>query len=165
METLRNYTFTWTDSRELQRAMAGRAHLEWMRDIISGAAPAPPLASAFGFIFEEAEPGRITFSAPAHEWTANPAGVVHGGFTSTLLDTVLTLAVQVQLPDDRMATTVDLHVHMVRPALPNGQRLTAEAKAVHVGTTLGTSEGRVTDAGGKLIAHGTGTFAIIAQPG
>lgn len=164
MDTLRNYTFTWTDPRELQRAMAGRAHLEWMRDIITGAAPAPPLASAFGFVFEEAEPGRVTFSVPAHEWTANPAGVVHGGFTSTLLDTVLTLAVQAKLPGDRMATTVDLHVHMVRPAQPNGQKLTAEAAAVHVGTTLATAEGRVTDAAGKLIAHGTGTFAIIALP-
>lgn len=60
----------------------------------------------------------------AHEWTANPAGVVHGGFTSTLLDTVLTLAVQAMLRGDRMATTVDLHVHMVRPALPNGKQLT-----------------------------------------
>lgn len=165
METLRNYTFTWTDPRELQRAMAGKAHLEWMRGIITGAAPPPPLASAFGFVFEEAEPGRITFSVPAHEWTANPAGVVHGGFTSTLLDTVLTLAVQSKLPEGRMATTTDLHVHMVRPVLPNGQLLRAEATAVHVGTTLGTAEGRVVDAAGKLIAHGTGSFAIIAVPG
>ena len=165
METLRNFTFTWSDPRELQRAMAGKAHLDWMRDIITGAAPPPPLASAFGFVFEEAQAGRVVFSVAAHEWTANPAGVVHGGFTSTLLDTVLTLAVQAALPGDRMATTVDLHVHMVRPVLPNGQRLSATANAVHVGTTLGTAEGRVTDAAGKLIAHGTGTFAIIAMPG
>jgi uncharacterized protein (TIGR00369 family) len=164
MDTLRNYTFTWSDPRELQRAMAGKAHLEWMREIISGAAPPPPLASAFGFIFEEAEPGRVSFSVPAHEWTANPAGVVHGGFTSTLLDTVLTLAVQAKLAEDRMATTIDLHVHMVRPALPNGQHLHAEATAVHIGSTMGTAEGRVTDAAGKLIAHGTGTFAIVALP-
>jgi uncharacterized protein (TIGR00369 family) len=164
METLRNYTFTWSDPRELQRAMAGKPHLEWMRDIVTGAAPPPPLASAFGFVFEEAEPDKVTFSVPAHEWTANPAGVVHGGFTSTLLDTVLTLAVQAKLPDDRMATTVDLHVHMVRAALPNGQLLHAEGNAVHVGTTLGTAEGRVIDGAGKLIAHGTGTFAIISLP-
>jgi uncharacterized protein (TIGR00369 family) len=144
--------------------MAGKPHLEWMHDIVAGAAPPPPLASAFGFVFELAEPGRVVFSVPAHAWTANPAGVVHGGFTSTLLDTVLTLAVQTKLPQDRMATTTDLHVHMVRPALPSGQLLTAEATAVHVGTTLGTAEGRVTDAAGKLIAHGSGTFAIIALP-
>ncbi|HEX8805778.1 MAG TPA: PaaI family thioesterase, partial [Candidatus Aquilonibacter sp.] len=56
---------------------------------------------------------------------------------------------------------VDLHVHLVRPALPNGQRLVAEATAVHVGSTMATAEGRVTDSAGKLIAHGTGTFAIV----
>jgi uncharacterized protein (TIGR00369 family) len=65
------------------------------------------------------------------------------------------------LPQDRMATTVDLHVHMVRPALPNGQRIRAEASAVHVGANLATAEGRVLSSEGKLIAHGTGTFAII----
>jgi uncharacterized protein (TIGR00369 family) len=141
--------------------MAGKPHLEWMRDMIAGNAPRPPLASAFGFAFESAEPGRVTFSVAAHEWTANPAGVVHGGFTSTLLDTVLTLAVQTRLPQDRMATTVDLHVHMVRPALPDGRRITAEASAVHIGANLATAEGRVLSPDGKLIAHGTGTFAII----
>jgi uncharacterized protein (TIGR00369 family) len=161
METLREYAFTWSDPREVARAMAGKPHLEWMRNIITGQAPPPPLASAFGFVFETAEPGRVTFSVPAHEWTANPAGVVHGGFTSTLLDTVLTLAVQTRVPQDRMATTVDLHVHMVRPALPDGRRITAEASAVHVGANLATAEGRVLSADGKLIAHGTGTFAII----
>jgi uncharacterized protein (TIGR00369 family) len=103
----------------------------------------------------------VTFSVPTHEWTANPAGVVHGGFTSTLLDTVLTLAVQTRLPQDRMATTVDLHVHMVRALLPDGRRMTAEASAVHVGANLATAEGRVLSPDGKLIAHGTGTFAII----
>ena len=165
MDTLRTYAFTWSDPRELQRAMAGKAHIEWMRDIIAGAAPPPPLASAFGFVFELAEPGHVIFSVPAHEWTSNPAGVVHGGFTSTLLDTVLTLAVQTNVPQGRMATTTDLHVHMVRPAIPDGGALTGEATAVHVGTTLATAEGRVTDAAGKLIAHGTGSFAIIATPG
>lgn len=161
MDTLRQYEFTWSNPRDVARAMAGKPHLEWMRDMIAGEAPPPPLASAFGFTFETAEPGRVTFSVPAHEWTANPAGVVHGGFTSTLLDTVLTLAVQTKLPQDRMATTVDLHVHMVRPALPNGQRIRAEATAVHVGANLATAEGRVLSSEGKLIAHGTGTFAII----
>jgi uncharacterized protein (TIGR00369 family) len=164
MDTLRNYTFTWTDPRELQRAIADKPHLEWMRGIMTGDVPPPPLGSAFGYVVECIDAGRAVFSVAAHEWAANPLGVVHGGFTSTLLDTVLTLAVQSKLPQERMATTVDLHVHIVRPAVANGQKITAEATAVHVGTTLGTAEGRVTDGAGKLIAHGTGTFAIIDLP-
>src|ERR1700685_615105 len=93
METLREYAFTWSDPREVARAMAGKPHLEWMRNIITGEAPPPPLASAFGFVFETAEPGRVTFSVPAHEWTANPAGVVHGGVPLPPLDHVPPLAV------------------------------------------------------------------------
>ncbi|HUA10017.1 MAG TPA: PaaI family thioesterase [Candidatus Acidoferrales bacterium] len=165
MDTLSSYTFTWTDPRELQRAIAGKPQMEWIRGIMNGDTPAPPLGSAFGYVCELAEPGHIIFSVPAHAWASNPAGVVHGGFTATLLDTVLTLAVQSKVPDGRMATTTDLHVHLVRPALPDGRLLRAEATAVHVGTNLGTSEGRVTDAAGRLIAHGTGSFAVISLPG
>ena len=162
MDTLRQYSFTWTDPRELQRNMAGKPHLQWMREIEAGVFAGPPLGAAFGYRFETLEAGLTVVTVAAHEWAANPAGVVHGGFTSTLLDTALTLAVQTMLPQDRMATTVDLHVHMVRPALPNGQRIRAEASAVHVGANLATAQGRVLSSEGKLIAHGTGTFAIIA---
>ncbi|HTU70210.1 MAG TPA: PaaI family thioesterase [Candidatus Baltobacteraceae bacterium] len=158
-------TFNWTDFREVARGMAGRPHLEWMQAMIAGEIPPPPLGSAFEFAFETAEPGRVTFSVAAHEWAANPAGVVHGGFISTLLDTVLTLCVQTKLPQDRLATTTDLHVRFVRPATPNGQRLRAEATAVHIGSTMATAEGRVYDAAGKMVAHGTTALAIIAFPG
>jgi len=163
METLREYSFTWTDPRELRQAMAGKPHLEWMQAMIDGETSGPPLASAFGYRFERAEPGHVEFSVDAHEWTANPAGMMHGGFTATLLDTVLTLAVQTRLPDDRMATTIDLHVHLVRGVVPSGQSIRAEADAVHAGGTIGTAEGRVYGADGKLLAHGSGTFAVVPR--
>lgn len=165
MQLAHERTFSWTDFREVARNMAGRPHLDWMQAMIAGEIPPPPLGSAFEFTFETAEPGRVTFSVPAQAWAANPAGVLHGGFIATLLDTVLTLCVQTMLPPDRLATTTDLHVRYVRPATPNGQRLRAEANAVHVGSTLGTAEGKVFDAAGKLIAHGTTALAIIPMPG
>jgi uncharacterized protein (TIGR00369 family) len=161
----REHSFTWSDPRDVVRGIVGRPHDEWMADLVAGRIPAPPFAEAMGFRFEAFEPGKIRFSVDAHEWTANPAGVVHGGFTSALLDTVMTLAITTQLPTDRMGTTVDLHVHLVRPVLPDGGTMVAEGVAVHVGKTLATAEGRIVDAKGKLVAHGTGTFAVIAAQG
>ncbi len=159
--TVRERRFTWHDPRDVARAIMGRPHLEWMGDMIAGNVPPPPFASTLGFVFEESERGRVRFSVEVHEWAANPAGVVHGGFTAALLDTVMTLAVTTKIPADRVATTLDLHLHYVRPLFPNGQKITAEATAIHTGATIGTAEGRILDADGRLIAHGTTTLAII----
>ena len=43
MDTLREYSFTWCDPRDVARAMAGKPHLEWMQNIITGESPPPPL--------------------------------------------------------------------------------------------------------------------------
>lgn len=161
-QRVREHTFTWNDPRETIGRIGGRPHLEWMTDMIAGRVPAPPFAHVMGYRFEEAEPGRIRFSVAPAEWTANPTGVVHGGFTTALLDTVMTLAVVTKLPVERTATTLDLQIHFVRPATPGNGKLLAEATAVHVGSTIGTAEGRITDHEGRLIAHGTATMAIIS---
>jgi len=91
----------------------------------------------------------------------NPAVVVHGGMAATLLDTVLTLAVVSKLPRGKTAQTVQMNVNYVRPLLPTGEKAVAEGVALHLGKTIGTAEGRVHDARGKLIAHGTATLAIL----
>jgi len=38
----------------------------------------------------------------------------------------------------------------------------AEGRVIHAGRTTGTAEGRITDAAGKLLAHGTTTCLIFA---
>jgi uncharacterized protein (TIGR00369 family) len=159
-QKVREHTFTWADPLVVARNLVGRPHLEWMADMIAGRIPPPPMASAMGFAFLEAQPGHVRFSVDPAEWTANPAGVVHGGFTTTLLDTVMTLVVVTKLPPGLTATTLDLQMHFVRPAFPEST-LFAQAAAVHVGSTVGTAEGRITDQTGRLIAHGTATLAII----
>jgi uncharacterized protein (TIGR00369 family) len=90
-------------------AIFGRDHMAWMREMQAGDIPPPPAARLMGFDIEAVEPGRVVFTMRAEEWMANPTGVLHGGLTSTLLDTVLTLAVTTQLPKDRYCTTLDLH--------------------------------------------------------
>lgn len=158
---MRERTFTWTDPRELSRLAFDQEGLGWLHMMKAGEIPAPPIIEALGFEMEELEDGRIVFSMRADEWMCNPASVVHGGMAATLLDTVLTLAVVSKLAKGKTAQTMQMNVHYVRPLLPTGEKVLAEGVALHVGTTMGTSEGRVYDARGKLIAHGTATMAIL----
>lgn len=160
-DAVRERSFTWEAPSATSSAIFGRDPMVWLREMQAGGVAAPPAAHLMGFQIETVEPGRIVFSMRAHEWMSNPTGVVHGGLTSTLLDTVLTLAVQSTLSPERYCTTLDLHVHFVRPIQPNGEKIVAEGIAVHVGKTVATAEGRAHDANGKLVAHATATLAVL----
>ncbi|HTU82176.1 MAG TPA: PaaI family thioesterase [Candidatus Acidoferrales bacterium] len=135
--------------------------LTWLSQLKDGTVSAPPIVVSHGMRFEELEAGRVVFSMIAEPWMSNPVGVVHGGMPATLLDTVLTLCVVSRVPPGKVCQTLHLSVHYVRPVFPNGERLRAEGVAVHVGTTIGTSEARAYNHEGKLVAHGTATLAIL----
>ncbi len=143
------------------RGVLGRDHVEWMQAMIAGKIMPPPFAQTLDLRMESAEPGRVTFASAASPWMCNPAGIIHGGLAATLLDSVVTLAVMSKLPAQKLCTTLDLNVHFVRPLFPNGVKLVAEGIAVHIGSTIGTAEGRLKDENGRLIAHGTASLAII----
>ncbi len=160
-EIARERTFTWTNPVELATQLFNTEGIAWLRAAKAREIPPPPILSALGMEIESVEDGSVAFSMRAEEWMCNPAGVVHGGMTATLLDTVLTLAIMSKLPAGSSAQTIDMNVHYVRPILPTGETIVAEGKAVHVGSTIGTAEARVHNAAGKLIAHGTATLAII----
>jgi uncharacterized protein (TIGR00369 family) len=157
----RERTHRWSDPRELAMAAFGVSGLDWLRKIHAGELPPPPIAQALGMRSEELEAGRIVFSMRVEEWMCNPAAVVHGGVTATLLDTVLTLAVVSKLPLGKTCQTIQMNVNFVRPLFPSGEKVVAEGTAVHVGKSTGTAEGRVYDAAGKLIAHATATLAVL----
>ena len=159
---VREKSFRWSDPRELGLRLAERDGLDWLQAMKAGELPPPPAAEALGFEIEEIGAGTAVFSMSAQEWMCNPAAVIHGGLIATLLDTVLTLAVVTKLPRGKSCQTVQLNLNFVRPLLPTGERVRAVGEAVHVGTTIGTAEGRVFNAAGKMIAHGTATLALLA---
>lgn len=160
-EIVRERTFTWDAPAATAAAIFSRDHLEWLREMKDGIVPPPPAARLLGFEIEAVDDGRIVFTMQAEEWMSNPALVLHGGLMSALLDTVLTLSVMTKLPAKQYATTLDLHVHFVRPVMPNGQVVRAEGLAVHVGKSVATAEARAYDSAGKLVAHATTTLAIV----
>jgi acyl-coenzyme A thioesterase PaaI-like protein len=49
----------------------------------------------------------------------------------------------------------------VRSILPSSGALTCEGNLIHRGGTLATSEGKLFDSTGKLLAHGTETCIVI----
>ena len=139
--------------------------LTFLRNVISQHFPAPPFAQTTDIYLVEADDGRVTFEALPATGFLNPLGTVHGGWISTLLDSAMGCAVHSTLKPGHGYTTVDMTVTFVRAVLPTSGKLTCEGKIIHSGTRIATAEGRVFDAAGKLIAHGTETCMILKAGG
>ncbi len=139
--------------------------LTFLRGLIDGEFPAPPITQTLGFTLSEVENGRAVFSGEPQARHYNPIGVVHGGFAMTLLDSALACAIHSTLAKGETYTTLEIKVNLVRPLTKDTGLVRAEGRILHRGRTLGTSEGDIKDADGKLYAHATTTCMIFPAKG
>jgi uncharacterized protein (TIGR00369 family) len=146
-----------TVSPEQQKAMSG---LEFVKGLANGELPLNTFAQALGYDVVEAESGRIVITLDPAGAHLNPWGTVHGGLTATLLDSCMGLAIQSTLEKGIGSTTLEFKISLVRAITPEIGEIRAEGKALNCGRRVGTAEGRVTDAKGRLLAHGTTTCLI-----
>ncbi|NPC85300.1 PaaI family thioesterase, partial [Pyxidicoccus fallax] len=59
---------------------------------------------------------------------------------------------------------MELHVNMVRAIAHDTGRLTCTGEVIHVGGRVATAQAKLTDASGKLYAHGTTTCMLFRPP-
>ena len=141
------------------RALTGREQLE---ALMRG-----PGASALGVLLgmrlTHVGDGVAEFIGQPSEAHYNPGQTVHGGYCATLIDSALGCAVQTKLPPGTRYGTIELKVNYVRAVTVDNGLLTCRAEVVHAGRRVLTSEARVVDAQGKLVAHGSGTFMAQAE--
>jgi uncharacterized protein (TIGR00369 family) len=158
--TERSYSFTWQDpmiGANHARTVSGRDYLEAM---VRGDVPPPPIALALNFGIAEVSNGHVIFTGTPSEAYYNPIGSVHGGWMCALLDSALGCCIQTQLPAGVGYTTLDLHINFVRPISATTGLMHCEATVIHSGRTMATSQAKLTDAAGKLYAHGSTTCMI-----
>ena len=142
---------------EQARTMDG---LALMTGVMNGTFPAPPISKALGFSISEVEAGRVVFVYEPMFDHYNPLGSVHGGIAATLLDSVMGCCIHTTLKAGTGYTTVEIKVNYVRAMSDKTGLVKAEGKVINVGSRIATSEGRLVDASGKLLALGTTTCLI-----
>lgn len=142
---------------ETLREMPG---IDLFRGIMAGELPGAPIAEIMNMWIHEAEPGRVVFAGRPEKQHYNPIGSVHGGYAGTMLDSCMSCAVQSLLPKGMGYTTLEYKVSLVRGISDQTGVVYAEGKAIQVGSRVGTAEGRITDANGKILATGTTTCLV-----
>ena len=73
------------------------------------------------------------------------------------------LAVLSKLEKGIGQTTLEFNISLVRPVTAETGMIRAEGMVLTCGRRVGTAEGRVTDANGRLLAHGTTTCLIFPR--
>src|SRR5882672_10630903 len=159
----RTRTISWEDPRALSEAGHALSGLEYLRKIVAGELPPPPIGVLMNFRIGELSEGRAVFVLEPAEYHYNPIGVVHGGLAATLLDSAMGCAVHSTLPAGASYTTLEIKVNYVRPMTAETGMVRCEANVIHVGGRTATAEGKIFDQNGKLYAHGT-TTCIIFRP-
>ncbi|MCU4178913.1 PaaI family thioesterase [Bosea sp. BH3] len=143
-----------------REALVAGDGLSFLRGIIDGTQPAPPFAEAMDFDLVEAEEGRVVFTGRPSARFFNPLGTIHGGWTATILDSAMACAAHSTLKPGEGYTTLEMKLNYVRPVMPDTGTVRCEGRLIHRGGSVITSEGRLVDGQGKLLAHGTETCLV-----
>lgn len=110
---------------------------------------------------EKVEPGRSVVYIEIEDVHLNGAGTLHGGVYASLMDNAMGLAV-LALVGTRTAT-IEMNTHFLGAV--NEGRITCRSEVVHRTRRTATSESKVYDAGGNLVAMGTGAFRVFETTG
>jgi uncharacterized protein (TIGR00369 family) len=137
--------------------------LEVLQKTLRGELPQPPVARLIGLVLKAIEPGRAVFELGAGERHHNPMGTLHGGVLCDLADAAMGCAYAATLAEGESFTTVELKVNFLRAV--RQATLTAEAKVVKAGSTMGYVECAVSDEQGRLVARAASTCLKLRPQG
>lgn len=155
-------THTWADPKLTAAAALESDGLTFLRRMVAGEVPGPPIAGTIGMSALEVEEGRVVFGLDPAEFHYNPIGSVHGGVFATLLDSACGCAVHSTLPAGTGYTTLDLSMKLLRALSADSGPVRCEGLVVHRGRRTALAEARLLDDRGRLVAHATSTCLILS---
>jgi uncharacterized protein (TIGR00369 family) len=91
----------------------------------------------------------------------NTLGIVHGGFTATVLDTAMGTLANKLLPEGYAAVTSQMNIHYLAPGI--GDSLHCRATLIHKGRSTVVLEADVFRSDGRKIAHSSGSFFVVEK--
>lgn len=152
--------YTWHEPIAVLAQLEGLSPLEALRRVASGEAPHPPIAATLGFRLVSVDPGRAVFDGEPAAWHYNVIGTVHAGFAVTMLDSAMGCALAASLDEPVPWTTLELKSNFTRAMTAETGPVRCTGTVVHGGRTVATTEARLADVRGRLLAHATSTILV-----
>lgn len=138
--------------------------IDFLRGILEGRYPAPPISKTLNYRLHAVEDGRVVFRGTPTFDAFNPLGTTHGGWYATILDSCVACAVQSRLPKGAGYTTLELKVNIIK-SIPLGMEVDAIGICQHAGRSTGVASGEIRGvADGRLYATASTTCIVLNGP-
>jgi uncharacterized protein (TIGR00369 family) len=112
-----------------------------------------------GIVFTEIGPDFVRGTMPVDERTRQPYGLLHGGASVLLAETLGSSAGNLCVPEGRVCVGIEINANHVRAARDG--TVTGTARPLHIGGRTQVWEIRIEDAGGELVCISRLTLAVI----
>ena len=139
----------------------------WLRSIDPAALEARfagSLPGHFGIRILEIGPDFIRAEMPVDDRHAQPFGMLHGGASVVLAETLGSMASNMTLPEGRMAVGLEVNANHIA-SVPRGESVSAICRALHVGRTTQVWQTEIRRADGRLACVSRLTTAIVDRRG
>lgn len=119
------------------------------------------MGHALGIEFELISRAEMRASMPVDENTTQPFGILHGGASVALAETLASIGAHLNLDDDsKMAVGLEINANHIRPVRLGG-KVTGIAKPIHRGKQTQVWETRIETENGKLVSISRCTLAVV----
>ena len=116
---------------------------------------------ALGIEFTEIGPDFLRATMPVDARTRQPYGLLHGGASVLLAETLGSTAGNLCVPEDRICVGIEINANHVRGAREGV--VTGTARPLHIGRATHVWEIRIEDARGRLVCISRLTLAVVAR--
>ncbi|HZX79356.1 MAG TPA: hotdog fold thioesterase [Lysobacter sp.] len=117
--------------------------------------------AALGIRFTEIGPDFLRATMPVDARTKQPYGLLHGGASVLLAETLGSTAGNLCVPEDRICVGIEINANHVRGAREG--HVTGTARPLHVGSSTHVWEIRIEDARARLVCVSRLTLAVVAR--
>jgi uncharacterized protein (TIGR00369 family) len=119
-----------------------------------------PFLEHLGVRILEAAHGRGRLEVVVRAEHLRDVGILHGGMTATLLDSVMGMSAASVAPAGHYVVTVQLNMNFIRPAW-EGEHLVATGEVTHSGRQTAVARAEIRTAAGILVSSGSATFLSV----
>lgn len=160
---VRSRSHDWQDPLPGAAAARELDGLSYLRGILAGDYPPPPIAGTLDMQLHSVEPGRVEFGIVPAEFHYNPIGSVHGGVLATLLDSAAGCAAHSLLPAGAFYTSLDLTVKFLRPVTTQTGPVRCVGEVLQLGNRAGLAQSQLLDAADRVLAHALSSLMIFRE--
>ncbi len=121
------------------------------------------MGDALGIEFVSINRKRIEATMPVNENTVQPFGILHGGASVALAETVCSIGAWINLRDEnKMAVGLEINANHLRP-VAKGSQVICISTPVRLGSTVQVWENKIYSESNKLVCISRCTIAIVSR--